>query len=295
MLPDLVELRGRYSRWRRAFRRRLVERTVLRRLTVRDTVLAQLSESGTLLYRECGQGNFFTDPADFSVGGALVWRGEWDPQLVERACAILDAAGHFRAGQVFVNIGANIGVQVVSALRGGRFARAVAFEPEPANAALLVRNLAANALADRVVVERVALGDRPGSAYLRLHPRNKGAHSINLWPSRDGRDSIEVPVERGDAALARLAVLPGDIGLILIDVEGYEPEVMEGLDEVMASRVPVVIEFAPERYAPVSFRRFLDLLNRYYGQVCPLDTATPEPRPVSALAEIRNQIDVLIY
>jgi FkbM family methyltransferase len=289
------ELKGRYSRWRRGLQRILIERIVLRKRAVRDVVLAQLSAHGHYLYCEVPQGAFFVDPGDQSVGRDLLLKGGWESELFGRAVTILTRVGRFKTGGTFVNIGANIGVHVVSALRSGYFARAVAFEPEPANAALLVRNIAANALTDRVIVERVALGDAIGEAELRLHPRNKGAHSLQRWPSGDGRESVRVPVKRADAELARLDVAPGDIALILIDVEGYELEVVAGLGALLSRKIPLAVEFSPERYTTAARASLVERLAEHYVQYCALNDRDADPRPVSALAKIDRVTDVLIY
>ena len=87
------------------------------------------------------------------------------------------------------DIGAHIGTHTIYALRSGRFDRAIAFEPEPRNARLLAMNLDANGLSDAVTVVPKAAGAAAGSAMLHLHPRNTGAHAIDVPPSNDGRDS----------------------------------------------------------------------------------------------------------
>lgn len=294
-MTHFTDLKVRYSRWRRGLKRRVIERAVLRKPAVRDVVLAQLSERGHLLYCEVPQGRFFVDPADQSVGRDLLLKGGWDAGLFDTVTDLLARAGRFRQGGTFVNIGANIGVQVVSALTGGHFARAVAFEPEPGNAALLERNVAQNGFADRVTIRRTALGDAPGRGELRLHPRNKGAHSLSLWPSVDGREVVGVPIERADAALSELGVTPAEVTLMLIDVEGFEPQVVAGLGGWLAQRIPLLIEFAPQRYTREQREALIARLSAHYTQCHALHSPGSEPRGIAALAGIDRFTDVLIY
>jgi FkbM family methyltransferase len=293
-LTHFTDLKARYSRWRRGLKRRVIERAVLRKPAVRDVVLAQLSERGHLLYCEVPQGCFFVDPADQSVGRDLLLKGGWDAGLFDTVTDLLARAGRFRQGGTFVNIGANIGVQVVSALKGGHFARAVAFEPEPGNAALLERNVALNGFEDRVTIRRTALGEAAGRGELRLHPRNKGAHSLSLWPSVDGREVVSVPVERADAALSELGVTPAEVTLMLIDVEGFEPQVVAGLGDWLAQRIPLLIEFAPQRYTSEQRDAFVARLSAHYTQCHALNTGETAPRGIAALASIDRFTDVLI-
>src|SRR6516165_7693109 len=110
------------------------------------------------------------------------------------------------ANAVFVDVGAHIGTHTIYALRTGRFARAIAFEPEPPNADLLVRNLEANGLSQAAVAVPKAAGAAPGVAVLHLHPRNTGAHAIGEPPSVDGQARLDVPVVRVDDELERLGV-----------------------------------------------------------------------------------------
>ena len=165
------------------------------------------------------------------------------------AVDVLLAAGRLPPDAVFVDVGAHIGTHTIYALRTGRFARAIAFEPEPRNARLLAMNLEINGLADAVVVVRKAAGGRGGTAVLHLHPRNTGAHAIGVPPSVDGQVSLDVPMVRVEDELERSALRRATIGLVWIDVEGYEPQVLDGLAGLIARSVPLAFEFTPSRYS----------------------------------------------
>ena len=63
-----------------------------------------------------------------------------------------------------------------------------------------------------VTVVRKAAGAVTGTAVLHLHPRNTGAHAIDVPPSIDGKTSLGVPVARVEDELTALGVAPGTGG-----------------------------------------------------------------------------------
>jgi FkbM family methyltransferase len=222
-----------------------------------------------------------------------MWHGHWQREEIEQAIALARQAGRIPGDAVFVNAGANIGVHVLYAMHSGAFARAVAFEPEPNNARLLRMNVAANALQDRVTVIEAALGGAEGRALLHLHPRNKGAHAIGVAPSFDGQQSIEVTMTRLDAALAAQGIAPAQIGLVWIDVEGLEREVVAGLGEYLG-RAPLVLEYAPGRTNAPAARELCDLLPRHYSQLRRLGPDARTTESITALADIDSITDILV-
>ena len=277
-------------------RRRLLEPLLVGRPALRDIVMKALAARGHLVFCDLGDVRFFVDPGDRVVGAWLMWHGGWQRTEINRAVAVLSAAGRLPADAVFIDVGANIGTHTVYALRTGHFGSAVAFEPEPQNIRLLSMNLDVNGLAHRSVVVPKAAGATTGRAVLHLHPRNKGAHAIGFAPSVDGVDRLDVPVVRLEDALRELGVAIGSIGLLWIDVEGYEPQVLRGLgDEVMAKAVPIAFEFAPHRYDAGSKRRLVQRLAAHYTCMYRLAGPTDKAAPISGLSSIEQIEDVLVF
>ena len=135
------EIRGAYGRGRRALRQAMLEPLLVGWPVLRNVVMNALAARGHLVLCELGDVRFFVDPSDRVVGAWLMWHGGWQRREIDSAVEILSRAGRLPADAVFVDIGAHIGTHTVYALRTGRFERAVAFEPEPRNAALLAKNL----------------------------------------------------------------------------------------------------------------------------------------------------------
>jgi FkbM family methyltransferase len=287
-------IRGVFERWRRRARTAVLRPLLVGNRTFRETVMNALGERGHLIYCRTGDLSFFVDPGDRAVGAELVWGGQWARAELDRAIEVLRAAGRIPADPVFVDAGANIGTQTVYALSGG-FARAVSFEPEPKNAELLTLNVTTNGLASRATIVRSAVGDEAGKAVLQLHPRTKGNHMIGRAPSIDGLEQIEVPIVRLDVALRGAGVQPGQVGVVWIDVEGYEPQAIRGLGDFLEHKVPLVIEYSPSRYSPEDKATLSDLLERHYRFYRDVKRLDSE-HPISGLRQVISGFnDVLVY
>jgi FkbM family methyltransferase len=292
-LLTFPQIPGAFGRWRRALRRRVLEPIVLGNRSLRETVLNALAARGHLIYCALPEGHFFVDPSDRVVASWLMWHGGWQRTEIEQATAILARAGRLPPDAIFVDAGANIGTHTVYALRSGFFARAIACEPEPKNVRLLEMNIAANKLSPRVTVVAKALGAAAGLAVLHLHPRNKGAHSVGSAPSRDGQEQISVPMTRLEDVLKENGVAPAQVGVIWIDVEGSEPNVVRGLGEFLGA-APLAIEYAPHRYGQAG-GEFRTLLQQHYTTLHRLGSQPAAPEPIAALADIRSITDILVY
>jgi len=129
---------------------------------------------------------------------------------------------------------------------------------------------------------------------LHLHPRNTGAHAIDAPPSLDGQAALDVPVVRVDDELRALGVAAAQIGLIWVDVEGYEPQVLQGLQALIARSVPIAFEFTPSRYSRAVKEQLVARLARHYTTVHSLGRSDPTAA-VDTLAARDHTDDVLVY
>jgi FkbM family methyltransferase len=293
-IPTWREIRAAYGRRRRALRQALLEPVLVGWPVLRDIVMHALAARGHLVLCELGDVRFFVDPSDRVVGAWLMWHGGWQRREITSAVELLRAAGRLHSNAVFVDVGAHIGTHTIYALRTGRFDRAIAFEPEPRNARLLAMNLEANGLSGAVAVVRKAAGAAAGIAVLHLHPRNTGAHAIDVPPSVDGEASLGVPIVRVEDELEALGVSLSRVGLVWVDVEGYEPQVLDGLAGLIARSVPLTFEFTPSRYSAEMKERLVGLLARHYSTVHSLGRQDATA-PVGTLASREHTDDVLVY
>jgi FkbM family methyltransferase len=123
-----------------------------------------------------------------------------------------------RAGDMFLDVGANVGSYTV--LAAAADAQVLALEPVPATHAALCANIAANALNARVEAPRLGVAAAPGR--LRFSSAHDTVNRV-LRADEQVADAIDVEVSTVDALLA------GRVPLALkLDVEGYERAVLDG-------------------------------------------------------------------
>lgn len=148
--------------------------------------------------------------------------------------------GLVRPDDVVWDIGANRGVY--SVLLAHKAKRVIAFEPEDISANLLVRNTMLNELSN-VDLHRVALGASASTEtlYLGFGVAAIDTGHIEEERKRSGRQQIQIV--RGDDYLKEKG-LPAPT-VLKIDVEGYEGEVLSGLEHVLPGCRVLLCEIHP--------------------------------------------------
>ena len=205
--------------------------------------------------------------ADRTVGRSVYTVGGWEERLLHRTVA-LASENRGRAvltGGVFVEVGANIGTTTIPAARMA--AKVVAFEPSPDNYRLLRANICANGLDDQIKSVRAAVSDEAGRALLALSNVNWGDHRLS------STGTVSVEVVRLDDALTLSAVPYGDVGLLWIDSQGHEANVMAGAPNLLAQKPPVLIEFWPSVLGDRT-TWLLDLIDGSFQTVIDMRTET---------------------
>jgi FkbM family methyltransferase len=215
---------------------------------------------------------FLVSTSDQAIGGrlfALGRRTEFD--VLERLAEVLDAEGlgtRARRG-VFLDVGANIGTAALTAVANHGFRAAIAVEPDAHNVALMQSNIALNGLQERVTTCGAALSSRPGDGWLVRSARNSGAHRLGHSGKGDG---AKVEVNTVDHLLDDLGVEPADVGVLWIDVEGHEREVLEGASRLLTEAAPPVVVELSQRTAPLA-----ELVTPHYARVVDLRTGATAP------------------
>jgi FkbM family methyltransferase len=160
---------------------------------------------------------------------------------------------------VAIDAGANLGwYSVLLARLSASQARVLAFEPEPANRALLQENLALNG-ADTVEVVPAALSDHAGTATLhRYAAKNLGRHALRA--EGHSGTAIEVPLLTLDEALAQRGLERQPIAVLKADVEGHEPELLRGAAAALQRTQVLLMEYSPMYYQAAAAREMLESL-----------------------------------
>ena len=194
------------------------------------------------------------DPSSYIVEGVLnggfhflfdlrSWGQKFAFYYRDMEAEYVDALRRLYDGGIFADVGSSIGLYAVCLAdvvraRGGRVA---AFEPVAFNRERQQANIALNHAADVVDVYPFALG--ASDAVLRMAgDRTRADNNAFLTASGD----IEVEVRRLDDVARDWP----PIGLMKIDIEGYEPEMLKGARATIERDRPIVFaEFNRERMA----------------------------------------------
>ena len=145
------------------------------------------------------------------------------------AVALMELASRLSEQAVILDIGANIGTITIPTARTFN-GRVFAFEPFAANADVLADNLELNKL-NNVELRRTACGAQPGRVSLdNPDPNNPGMVHISS-------------LSGGDVAMTTIDAEMGDhnVGLVKMDVEGHEFEVLKGMTETVERCAPILI------------------------------------------------------
>lgn len=187
-------------------------------------------------------GVFMVSTRDNMIGLTLFRDGEFDRSIVERSCAI--AAAYLGAGDLtYLDVGANIGSNSVYALHDPAFARAICFEPDDVNFANLIATIELSGLAGQVRCVRAAVGEAPGLVKLAHSVSNFGDHHV-IPSDGAGQPGEEIIVTTLDSSLGPDEV--ERVGLVCVDVQGYETQVLAGASALLARDVPFLCEITPD-------------------------------------------------
>ena len=209
-----------------------------------------------------------------------------------------------KPGSIFVDIGANLGYwSAFAAALVGRSGEVHAFEPAPHLYPSLERLKAANP--DYHIVPRnaacgAARGSipmaivRPTAANFDNFDTNIGSNSVLpgfLDHARGLTETIDVDMIRFDDHVAEVGLDLDRVGLIKIDVEGYESFCLDGMTDVLGRsgrRVPILCEVLtdPARSPWLDGQAVIDRFRRT-GYTC-LDASSLKPIDDTALAFEEN-------
>lgn len=143
--------------------------------------------------------------------------------------------------QCFMDVGANVGAySLLAARKVGSKGKVIAIEPLPSTTRALRTTIAINGISGIVDLHECALGAAKGQA--TLYAGATSGHSSMLDPAESYVRGFEVSVVRGDDLIGKYKP-----SLIKIDVEGWELEVVRGLEKFIAKakQIGIIVEFSP--------------------------------------------------
>ena len=174
-----------------------------------------------------------------TAGLGLMSRPLWEQEsfLNPTIARLLDASQG-----AFVDVGVNLGQTLLKVKTLQPERRYIGFEPNPLCVSFVRQLVSLNKFADTVIAP-FGLSDAPRvmSLFARGDDPTDSAATVveGLYVAQSTWDHTPVAVVPGDEALTSLGV--GRVGLIKIDVEGAELEVIRGLEATLAAHRPSVI------------------------------------------------------
>jgi FkbM family methyltransferase len=171
-------------------------------------------------------GSLLAHRDDEVITANLIRWGVWEAQETQFLRTLL------RPGDTFVDVGANIGYfSVLAAGCIGSRGYVIAFEPEPRNLELLRMNLARHGVPPNATVFPLAAYSHPCQMALATNEANRGDHF--LAPHASG--GLRVRCVRLDD------VLPRSVDVIKIDTQGFDHDVLAGLEQTIAVNPALVV------------------------------------------------------
>ncbi|MDL2406002.1 FkbM family methyltransferase [Rhizobium calliandrae] len=278
--------------WRRTLRKirdRIATRLFDTRLG-RDILISAIGARVRTMTVDCGDHVLSFSPADY-IGRKVFRKGHFERDHVDRLLTVLRERGLFRKGTVLLELGGNIGTQTCYFALSGAYRHIVAVEPDPRNFRLLSMNIADNGMQDLVTPINCAAGDHEGQLDFYLNQKNHGKSSALRQGAGD--EKISVPVRPVGRILDDIGIQAADIGLIWMDIEGYEPMAIRSMQALMARKVPLHMEFTPAFYGKEQTIAFIGTLASYYTDcLCFFEDRTV-PMKVAELPVEGEQFDVL--
>jgi len=200
--------------------------------TTRPVYTAALAVAAPYQLVQARHGWILANPHDFFLGRAMIEYGEYGEIESQFLLGLLSV----RAGKV-VEIGANVGLHTIPMAKALAQARRemIVFEPQQFLFQNLCANLALNGITN-VTAWPLACGNKNEQVYFPLpdylNNGNFGGVSVSNQASNGG---VAVTCVRLDETIGQARV-----GLLKIDVEGYELFALQGAEQTLMTSRPIV-------------------------------------------------------
>ncbi len=212
------------------------------------------------------------DPKNGYIDEKISDEGVFEPEM-------LDQFIHYiHKDMTFIDVGANIGQHTLFASRlvGGN-GHVISFEPIPRLYEQIKRSVEKNTM-HNINLINAGCGKEDSTSTIYIDTTNAGASSLFL-PRSDGKiEEVTVHIKNPIPLLAHYT----KIDVIKIDVEGYEYNVLLGLEPIIARDKPILfLEYSPSFYEKNKSSdihdgiHILQLLQKYGYTIKDLDHHSP--------------------
>lgn len=192
---------------------------------------------------------------DQAISRELFLNGEFDFNKLERAWRLIPSN---RRKLALVDVGANLGTICIPAVSRGLFKTAIAIEANPSFAEVLEQNVVLNGLEHRIQVVNSAVGAKDSqSLAFSVEQSNFGASRVVNSPSEQ---TLTVRSTTLDSLLGHTS----NVGLVFMDIEGFEGEALKGARRLLEDCPPLALEFTPKLISKFNSRdEFCALFSSY--------------------------------
>ena len=205
---------------------------------------------------------------------------DWEKRTTEKFKEVV------KGGDVVLDLGANMGFFTLLAAKiVGTKGRVYAFEPNPTNYNLLIKNIELNGY-DNVLATQKAVSNKSGKVKLYLCEDDIGNSTI--YEYGEERQTIEIETVALDSFFKGKE---NHIDVIKMDVEGAEMAAFLGMDQIIRENkdIKIFCELYPVLmkamgYSPEEFVG--KLLHDYHFTVAPIDYLPIGSKEHSAISEV---------
>ena len=195
-------------------------------------------------------------------------------------------------GMIVLDIGANLGIFTLRALRGG--CNVYAYEPTPSTYRILNQNIKANGYweSDRWRTFNLGVFNKQDTLEFCINEDMCGHNSI--FEEKEHSKKIQVEVVTIDEHLKDIE----SIDIVKIDAEGSEIFIMQGMKNVIMRnpQIKIILEFAPThiKRAGISFEAIFEMLREYGLIYKKIDEHTGDLKEVTE-TELIQEVSVNLY
>lgn len=258
----------------------------------RELLISSIGPRVQKLTVDCGDHIMSFSPHDY-IGRKIFRKGHFERDHVDRLISTLKERRLLPQGSTLLELGGNIGTQTVYFALNETFSHVISVEPDPRNFELLRTNITQNKLEHRVSLVNCAAGESEDEIDFFQHQHNHGKSSASRQSASDCK--IVVPVKPVSSILAEAGIDPDDIGLVWMDIEGYEPLACRSMQALLVRKVPLYMEFSPAFYGPDQSAAFVQYLARFYEDCLLFREDASTPAKVREIPINERQFDVLLF
>lgn len=175
-----------------------------------------------------------------------------------------------KRNDVVVDVGANIGYYtILLADKVGKIGKVYAFEPDKTNFEILEKNIKESKL-ENVVAVNAAVGRKNETKILYKSEENLGDHKLyndQFLISNVKKEMVKI-IKLDDYFKDK------KVDLMKIDVQGWEPEVIEGVKKIIEKDKPIIfMEYSPASYqeAKLDGKKMMEFLRNIYPKIWWID------------------------